>query len=170
MKITQIKKNPNNPRVIRDDKFRKLCKSITDFPEMMEKRPIVIDEDNMILGGNQRFAALKALGYKDIPNEWISVAKGWSEEKKKEFIAKDNVSFGEWDYDSLVNWDEEKLNDWGIEYAKPKEPDKPKTYNLIPFNANHILISYPLEKHQDIIDIIKPLMEDLNIEIEMTAN
>ena len=58
MKITQIKKNPNNPRVIRDDKFRKLCKSITDFPEMMEKRPIVIDEDNMILGGNQRFAAL----------------------------------------------------------------------------------------------------------------
>jgi len=116
MKLSQIKANPNNPRVLRDEKFKKLKKSIEEFPKMMELRPIVIDENNTILGGNMRFRALQDLGYKEIEDTWVKKANELTEKQKQEFIIKDNVSFGEWNWDDLANeWDVEKLNDWGLD-------------------------------------------------------
>jgi len=116
MKLSQIKANPNNPRVLRDEKFQKLKKSIEEFPKMMELRPIVIDENNTILGGNMRFRALQDLGYKEINDNWVKKANELTEQQKQEFIIKDNVSFGEWNWDDLANeWDVEKLNDWGLD-------------------------------------------------------
>lgn len=116
MKLSQIKPNPNNPRLIKDDKFEKLCNSIKEFPKMMELRPIVIDENLMILGGNMRFKALKELGYKEVPNEWIKKASELTEEEKKRFIISDNSNFGDWDTDLLLqDWDAEKLADWGCQ-------------------------------------------------------
>jgi hypothetical protein len=120
MKITDIKPNPNNPRLIKDDKFKKLVKSIQDFPEMMSKRPIVCvtDVDGKIypLGGNMRYKALKELNYKEIPKEWVQMADEWTEEQRREFVIKDNIGFGEWDWEQLANaWDAEKLEDWGLD-------------------------------------------------------
>jgi hypothetical protein len=112
-KIKNIKPNQNNPRVIRGNKFDKLVKSIKQFPQMLELRPIVVDEDMIILGGNMRFKACVEAGLKEVP---IKIAKGLTEEQKKEFIIKDNVGFGEWDWDILANdWDEKKLEDWGLD-------------------------------------------------------
>jgi len=117
VKITDIKTNPNNPRIIRDEKYKKLLKSIEEFPDMLNKRPIVAftDKDGkyVVLGGNMRLKALKELKYKEVP---IIVADEWTEEQKHEFLIKDNVGFGEWDWDSLANeWDVEKLEDWGLD-------------------------------------------------------
>ena len=113
MDIALIKPNKNNPRVLRDDKFKKLKKSIQEFPEMLELREIIVDEDMVILGGNMRYKALKELGIKDVP---VKIAKGLTEEQKKEFIIKDNVGFGEWDWDMLANeWDSVSLDDWGLD-------------------------------------------------------
>jgi len=120
MKLSNIKPNPNNPRLIKDDKFNKLVQSIKDFPEMMEKRPIVCvtDVDGKIypLGGNMRYKALKEIGYKDIPDSWVTMADDWTEEKRREFVIKDNVGFGEWDWEQLGNeWDSEELEAWGLD-------------------------------------------------------
>lgn len=113
MKINLIKPNPNNPRVIKDEKFKKLVQSIKDFPQMLELRPIVIDENNIVLGGNMRLRACIELGLKDVPTIY---AKDLTEEQKKEFIIKDNVGFGEWEWDVLANeWDVEKLEEWGLD-------------------------------------------------------
>ncbi len=116
IKLSSIKPNPNNPRLIKDDKFKKLVKSISEFPKMMSLRPIVVDENNIILGGNMRYKALKELGKKEIPKEWIKKASDLSDEEIKRFIIADNVGFGEWDEDMLsLDWDVEQLNDWGLE-------------------------------------------------------
>jgi len=112
MKISEIKSNPNNPRLIKDDKFKKLVQSIKDFPEMMDIRPIVINQDNIILGGNMRFKAAKEAGLKDVPVNKVD----WNEAKQREFIIKDNVSGGEWDWDIIANeWNSEELEDWGLD-------------------------------------------------------
>ena len=109
----QIQMNPENPRTITKQKFAKLKKSIKDFPDMLYKRPLIIDEDGIVLGGNMRLLALKDLRYKEVP---AMRAIGWTEEQKREFVVKDNVGFGDWDWDELANgWDEDKLNDWGLE-------------------------------------------------------
>ena len=111
--INKIKGNPSNPRIIKDEKFKKLVKSIDGFPEMLEKRPIVVDEDMMVLGGNMRWKACKDAGLKEV---WIDVAEGWTQEQKDEFIIKDNANFGEWDWDILANeWDSVELNEWGLD-------------------------------------------------------
>jgi DNA modification methylase len=116
IKLSDLKKNPNNPRLIKDDKFQKLVKSIENFPKMMELRPIIVNDQNIVLGGNMRLAALKELGYKEIPNEWVKKAKDLTPEQQNEFIVKDNVSFGAWDWDILANeWDSEQLVDWGLD-------------------------------------------------------
>ena len=116
MKLSKIKSNPNNPRIIKDDKFKKLVKSINDFPKMLELRPIVVDENFIVQGGNMRLKALQELKYKDIPDEWIKQVSDLTEDQKKEFIIKDNVGFGEWDFDDLANnWDVEKLTEWGLD-------------------------------------------------------
>jgi ParB-like chromosome segregation protein Spo0J len=120
MKLSQIKSNPNNPRIIKDEKFKKLVQSIKDFPEMIDKRPMVCvtDADDRIypLGGNMRLKALQELQYSEIPDSWVVMADDWTEEKRKEFVIKDNVGFGEWDWDDLANnWDTEKLEEWGLD-------------------------------------------------------
>lgn len=117
IKLSSIKPNPENPRLIKDDKFYKLLESLKTFGEkMMPLRPIVIDENNIILGGNMRFKALKELGYKEVPADWIKQAKDLTEEQKKEFIIKDNVGFGNWDFDVLANeWDSDLLEGWGLD-------------------------------------------------------
>jgi DNA modification methylase len=113
MNINEIKPNPNNPRIIKDVKFKQLVKSIQDFPQMLELRPIVIDENNMVLGGNMRLKACIEAGMTDVP---VIHANNLSEEKKKEFIVKDNVGYGEWDWDDLANnWDAQELTDWGLD-------------------------------------------------------
>ena len=111
--IAEVKENPSNPRFIKDSKFKKLVKSIKAFPEMLEKRPIVVDEDMVVLGGNMRLKACKSAGLFEI---WVDIAQGWTEEQKAEFIVKDNVGFGEWDWDILANeWNTEILSDWGLD-------------------------------------------------------
>jgi len=119
MQVNQLISNLDNPRTIRGSKFEKLKKSIKDFPDMMALRPIVIDESNTVLGGNMRLKALIALGYTEIPENWVIQAKDLTDEQKKEFIIKDNVSFGEWDYEALANqWEAELLNPWGVDVPK----------------------------------------------------
>jgi len=113
VKVGEIKPNPNNPRVIKDDKFKKLVKSIQEFPQMLNIRPIVVNDDMIVLGGNMRLKACKEAGIKEIP---IIKASELTEEQQREFIIKDNVGFGEWDWDLLANeWDEKKLLDWGLD-------------------------------------------------------
>ena len=113
MRIQDIKPNPNNPRIIKDDKFKKLVKSIKDFPQMLELRPIVIDENNVVLGGNMRLKACIEAGLIDVP---VKQAADLTEEQKKEFIVKDNVGYGEWDWDDLANnWNTDDLIEWGLD-------------------------------------------------------
>ena len=113
IKISEIKLNPNNPRLIKDDKFKKLVKSIQDFPEMLDIRPIVVNSDMIILGGNMRYKACKEAGLKEIP---VIVAENLTEEQQKEFLIKDNTSGGEWDFEMLANeWDVEQLEEWGLD-------------------------------------------------------
>ena len=116
MKLSDIKPNPNNPRVIKDDKFEKLKKSISEFPKMMKLRPMVINEDNIVLGGNMRLKALKELGYKEIPDEWVKRADELTEDEQRRFIIADNVGFGEHDWEMLANeWNVEELEEWGLD-------------------------------------------------------
>jgi len=126
IEINKIKANTNNPRVIKDYKFKKLVQSIKEFPEMLEKRPIVVDEDMIVLGGNMRLKACIEAGLSEV---YINIAEGWTEDQKKEFIIKDNISFGEWDWDILANeWNVDGLNDWGLDlppmFDEPKEQKK----------------------------------------------
>ena len=111
--IKEVKANPSNPRTIKDAKFKKLVQSIKDFPEMLELRPIVVDKDYIVLGGNMRLKTCIAAGLKEIP---ILIADQLSEEQKAEFIIKDNVGFGDWDWDVLANeWPVDKLEEWGLD-------------------------------------------------------
>jgi DNA modification methylase len=113
LNIKEIKLNEHNPRDITPEMFAKLKKSIQEFPQMLETRPLVIDENNVVLGGNMRLRALTDLGYEEIP---VQKVKGWSEEQKKEFVVKDNLSYGVWDWELLANsWDAEQLEEWGLE-------------------------------------------------------
>jgi hypothetical protein len=119
LKINELKPNESNPRIIKEAKFKKLVKSIKDFPEMLELLPIILDENNIILGGNMRYKACVAAGLKEVP---VKIAKGLTEEQKEEFIVKDNVGFGEWDWDILGNeWNNEKLGEWGMDVWQPEE-------------------------------------------------
>ena len=112
VKISEVKLNPNNPRIIKDDKFKKLVQSIKDFPEMLNIRPIVVNKDMIILGGNMRYKACKEAGLKEIP----IIITDLSEDKQREFLIKDNTSGGEWDWEVLANeWDSEELEAWGLD-------------------------------------------------------
>jgi ParB-like chromosome segregation protein Spo0J len=124
--INEIKPNPNNPRVIKDEKYHQLVKSIKEFPKMLEIRPIVVNEDMIVLGGNMRLKACKQAGLKELP---IIKASTLTEEEQREFIIKDNVGYGEWDWQQLTNdWDTEQLQDWGLDLpdftiAEEKDPN-----------------------------------------------
>ena len=111
--IKDIKPNPNNPRLVKDDKFKKLVQSIKDFPQMLEIRPIVVNKDMIVLGGNMRLKACKEAGLKEIP---IIKAEDLTEDQQREFIIKDNVGYGEWDWELIASeWDAAQLNDWGLD-------------------------------------------------------
>jgi len=119
VKLSEVKSNPNNPRLIKSQKFEKLVNSIKQFPEMLELRPIVVNNDMVVLGGNMRLKACKEAGLKEVP---IIKASELTAEQEKEFIVKDNVGFGEWDWDILANeWDSELLNEWGMDVWQPEE-------------------------------------------------
>lgn len=123
--INKLKTNPSNPRAIRKDQLDKLVKSLREFPEMLEARPIVVDPDFVVLGGNMRLKAAQLAGLTEVP---VYVAS-WEEAKHKEFIIKDNLAFGEWDWDMLANeWDAEELDDWGM--ILPVENDEPSDTDL----------------------------------------
>jgi DNA modification methylase len=110
--IGELKPNPNNPRIIKDDKFKKLVQSIKDLPEMAEVRPVVVNTDMVVLGGNMRLKAMREAGWKEVPIEVVD----WDEDKQRQFIIKDNVSGGEWDWEMLANqWDADELNEWGLD-------------------------------------------------------
>ncbi len=112
VKISEVKVNPNNPRLIKDDKFKKLVQSVKDFPEMLNIRPIVVNKDMIILGGNMRFKACKEAGLKEVP----IIITDLTEDQQKEFLIKDNVSGGEWDWDILANeWNAEEITSWGLD-------------------------------------------------------
>ena len=122
--ISKVKPNQDNPRIIKDYKFKKLVQSIKDFPQMLELRPIVVNEDNIVLGGNMRLKACQEAGLKEVH---IIQAKDLTPEQQKEFIIKDNVGFGEWDWDVLANeWDSEALEEWGMDLPKFPEENLPK--------------------------------------------
>jgi len=113
VKITEIKSNPNNPRVIKDEKFHKLCESIKAFPKMLELRPIVVNDDMVVLGGNMRLKALRHLGLKEAP---IIKASDLTNDQQRQFIIKDNAGFGQWDWNVLANdWNTQEIEEWGID-------------------------------------------------------
>lgn len=157
VKISSIIPNKDNPRIIKDEKFHKLVTSLKDFPEMATVRPIVVNKDMVVLGGNMRLKAMNEAGWEEVPVEVVD----WPEEKQKEFIIKDNVGFGEWDWEVIANeWDTEQITDWGldipgfIEYPSDdeligEEKNKPPTMKIT-FKSPEQLQSAEL----DIIELI----------------
>jgi hypothetical protein len=128
IKLSKIKPNKANPRLIKDWKYTKLLKSLQEFPKMMELRPIIVDIDNTILGGNMRYKALLDLEYKEVPDNWIKKASGLTDDEKQRFIIEDNVNFGEFDTDLLSSlWDAELLQDWGVDIPDIEDQDNPNT-------------------------------------------
>ena len=145
--IKKIKPNPSNPRTIKDSKFIQLVKSIKDFPEMLQLRPIVVDSDNMVLGGNMRLKACIEAGLKEVP---IIVASELNEEQQKEFIIKDNVGFGEWDWETLANeWEIEQLSDWGLDLPLEVFEEEPE-HEIKPANTKNITLTYSIEEAERI--------------------
>jgi len=154
VKISKVKGNPSNPRIIKNDKFKKLVKSIQEFPEMLKLRPIVVDEDFMVLGGNMRLKASKEAGLSEV---WIDIAEGLTEEQKKEFIVKDNVGFGEWEWDILANeWDSVELAEWGLDVWQ-NEDDVEDIEEVIDFNedVNFIIKCENLKELEELKDKLK---------------
>lgn len=171
IKLNSIKPNFNNPRVIKDGNFRKLQKSIQEFPQMMALRPIVIDDDSVILAGNMRYRALQDSGVKEVPDDWIKRASDLTEEQKREFIIKDNVGFGEWDWDALGNeWDDLALVDWGLDVPEQLEKDEEKEQEiaLTPYSKSHVLISFSPEDINEVMRAISTIRS--YYEIEQSAN
>lgn len=166
VKLSKIKPNPANPRLIKDDKFNKLVQSLKDFPEMADIRPIVVNRDMVILGGNMRFKAMKEAGWKECP---VVVAE-LTEEQEKEFIIKDNVGFGEWDFSMLANeWNAEQLGEWGVDTEKHEEKEI-KTLEVAPFKKTHILFSFSPDVFIKIADYIEKIREVSGVEYEQASN
>lgn len=161
LKISEIKPNPHNPRVIKDANFKKLVQSIKDFPEMAEVREVVVNADYMILGGNMRFKAMAEAGWKDIPVRIVD----WSEDKQREFVIKDNISGGEWDWDAIANeWDIQAIEDWGLEmpvYGNPNDANE-EWVGMPEFEGDDITSFKRLVVHfanQDDVDKFAKLVE-----------
>jgi ParB-like chromosome segregation protein Spo0J len=160
--INQIKPNPSNPRLIKDDKFKKLVQSLKDFPEMANVRPIVVNQDMVIIGGNMRFKAMKEAKWKEVPVQVVD----WDEAKQREFIIKDNVGFGEWDWDDLANnWDTEDLDKWGlnvpqfgaeIDYSILDSEDiSEQLENMTDGVKKAINIEFKLEHYEEAYELVK---------------
>lgn len=154
--ITEIKPNPKNPRVIKDEKFDKLVQSLKDFPEMLEKRPLVVFTDTdgkyVVLGGNMRLKAAKNIGLKKLP---IIIADDWTEEQKNQFLIKDNVGFGEWDWNELkLEWDTEQLENWGLELPHWENGHEVNTMNENDLDLTEEFDPIGVSKNQQRIVII----------------
>lgn len=153
VKIQEIKFNTNNPRIIKDEKFKKLVNSITEFPQMLMLRPIVVNKDMVVLGGNMRLKACIEAGFKELP---IIVANDLTEEQEKEFIIKDNVAFGEWDWDILANeWDAEQLKEWSLEVWQQEEINLDNFFednNNEKEEKNTINLKYTAEEYKKVIE------------------
>ena len=168
VKLSEIKPNPDNPRVIKRNQLKSLQKSLNDFPEMMKLRPIVVDEDGVILGGNMRYQALLANGATETEVETVS---GLTPEQKREFVIKDNVAFGDWDWDALANeWDMGQLSEWGLDIPETEatgqeieEVDVPEVAGEPDSQAGEV---YSLGRHKLVCgdctnaDIMSKLMGD----------
>jgi len=162
MKLSEIKLNPNNPRLIRDDRVKLLIKSIKDFPKMMALRPIIIDENNVILSGNMRYKCLVKLGYKEVPDEWVRKETNLTEKEKTEFMLKDNVSYGEFNEDILSSrYDEEFLRDCGLEIDMKNILDTDSKYDNS--NCEYPLIPIYDEKYTAFIIICETSTEEAAI-------
>jgi ParB-like chromosome segregation protein Spo0J len=169
VKLSEIKSNPNNPRIIKDDKFRKLVKSIQEFPKMLEIRPVVVNADMIVLGGNMRLKACKEAGLKEVP---VIFADDLTDDEQKQFIIKDNVGFGEWDWDMIANeWEPELLEDWGLEIPSwskidVQNPKDPSEYDFENFdNSGFTTIKVVLidEQAKELIDRIDLMKGDKNL-------
>jgi len=156
VKIGEVKLNPNNPRLIKDDKFKKLVQSIKDFPEMLNIRPIVVNDDMIILGGNMRYKACKEAGLKEVS---IIKASGLSEEKQREFLIKDNVSGGEWDWQLLKDWDVEQLNDWGLDIPDVNAKVESEKRVIPDSVKSNIMITIPIENKTEFLMEVMPIIE-----------
>ncbi len=168
IELSKIKPNPDNPRIIKNDKFNKLVQSIKDFPEMLNIRPIVVNKDNMILGGNMRLKAAKDAGLKAIP---VLHADDLTNKQQKEFIIKDNVGFGEWDMDDLSkNWNADELNNWGLDLPEFNETIESNETEIMQYNKIHFLLSF----NPNLFEKVKPLIDELikleGLEYEQSAN
>ena len=171
LKINKLIPNKNNPRIIKDEKFKKLVKSIKEFPEMLDLRPIVVDKDMVILGGNMRHKACIEAGLTEVP---IKIAKGLTEEQKQEFIVKDNVGFGEWDWSILANeWDNIKLGDWGMDVWQPQESVSNETdYSInsldeklgrfLDAKIKNITIPFETEEFDNVVSKLELLIDKYN--------
>ena len=151
IKISDLKTNPNNPRFIKDDKFHKLVQSLKDFPEMAKVRPIVVNQEMVVIGGNMRLKAMKEAGWKEVPVDVVD----WSEEQQKEFIVKDNVGFGEWDWDMLANeWAAEDLEKWGLDVPVFADySDKNQEIDTNEFSSEMVIsLKYPETEYHIVKD------------------
>jgi ParB-like chromosome segregation protein Spo0J len=175
MKTNKLKFNPNNPRKCSKDKLEKLMRSIESFPEMMKLRPMVYDPETMyVLGGNQRLAAIRKLGMKEIPDEWAIAATDLTPEQQKEFVLRDNVQLGDWDFEMLsAEFGEFDFVDIGMDIpnidSEIKDIDE-KNKEIRPIKKVHYLISVPIDLVLDVQDAIKAIREFDEIEISQSQN
>lgn len=155
VKISDVKVNPDNPRSIKKDKFEKLVKSIKEFPQMLDIRPIVVNGDMVVLGGNMRLRACQEAGLKQVP---IIIADDLTEEKQKEFLIKDNVSGGEWDWDMLINeWETDLLDEWGLDVKFPSDPgddEEPEEKTYIPVFRFEVTCKTEADKNKLMADLL----------------
>lgn len=173
VKISQVKRNPENPRLIKDNKFHKLVKSIKEFPEMLEIRPIVVNDDMVVLGGNMRLKACQEAGLKEVH---IIKADKLTVKKQREFIVKDNVGFGEWDWDMLANeWDSQELEKWGLNMPifqdnlsntddyKGSNPEL-ELDNFMNSEIKRLYLVYDSETFEKVVGWLNKKIEDLGLE------
>jgi len=174
VKITSVKPNKNNPRTIKDAKFRKLVESIREFPEMLKLRPIIVNKEDVILGGNMRYKASVAAGLKEV---WILKTEELTKEQEDEFVIKDNASYGDWDWDSLANvYTIEDLGEWGLDVPSYllDDDDKEPTYDkdmvaerlgaYINNKIKQITLLFPTEAYEKIIIKFQDIMKDNELE------
>lgn len=172
VKINLIKSNENNPRIIKDDRFKKLVQSIKEFPEMLKIRPIVVNSEMIVLGGNMRLKACEEAGLKEVP---IIKAHELTEEKQKEFIIKDNVGFGEWDWEALANeWDSEELGSWGVDVWQITSDDngdenvdlsifKDRSDSYLNNHVRQIVLTFDIEQHKKTLERLSSVQSDYGI-------
>ena len=156
--ISKVRPNSDNQRYIKDEKFKKLVKSLRDFPEMANVRPIVVNTEMVVLGGNMRLKAMQEAGWSEVPVQVVD----WSEEKQREFIIKDNVGFGEWDWDELANtWNAEELNEWGLDVWQPEDfSEKNQELDVDSFADEMIIkLKYTDEDYQTVRDQLSKIAD-----------